>query len=146
MLLLVMSLAFAAGCGDSTGPSPIELARNRAKWSTLGPASYTFEFQRQCYCLLEAIRLVRISVQEGVVGNVSDAATGESIPPAEVDQYFRITIDSLFGWVAAARQNAAELDVEFDATFGYPRDVWIDYLEDAIDDEVGFTARLLVDP
>jgi len=57
---------------------------------------------------------------------------------------FRITIDSLFGIIAEAMdRDAADIQVHYDPQRRYPADVPIDYSANAIDEELGFTARFI---
>lgn len=139
---LPLTLLLAAACGDATGPAA-ELSLNRRKWITRRPASYTSEFQRLCFCRPEAVGPVRITAQGGGVQTVVSSA-GDPIPPADVDAYFRVTIDSLFDILQdAARQPADHITVTYDARLGYPTEAFIDYEVGTADEELGFRAELL---
>lgn len=136
--LLAASLA---ACADPAGPGTLQ--SNRAKWEAAGPASYTYRLQRTCFCILEDVQPVRITVQSGAVTAVTSATTGDALPPDEA-ALFQITIDSLFNWVETAAGGAADaVTAEYDATLGYPRMVSIDYVKNAVDDEIAFSALLL---
>ena len=139
----LLSLLLGA-CENATGPGWLELSANRRKWDLAGPADYTYEFRRICYCLLEAVQAVRITVRDGAVESVVSASSGDPIPPDDVDDHFRVTIDSLFALVAAAAGGEAdEVRVTYDPVLGYPREIFIDYYAMAIDDEMSFTAAML---
>lgn len=138
---LPLGLLLAAAC-HGTGPAP-EIAFNRLKWITHRPAAYTYEFQRLCFCIPEAVARVRISVAGGAVQAVVTSA-GDPVPPADVDRYFRITIDSLFDILEdAARHPADHMTVTYDSRLGYPAEAFIDYELGAADEELGFRAALL---
>jgi hypothetical protein len=135
-------VALAAACGDALGPT-VDFLENRARWDRRGPATYTYDFHRICFCLTEAVEPVRITVTSGVVTAVVRVADGQPIPPEQVNLFFRVTIDSLFVLIGDAIENDAHaIDVAYDAYWGYPTNTFIDYLANAIDEEQGFTAAL----
>jgi hypothetical protein len=136
----------AAACGEATGPGAADLALHRRRWVLRGPASYTYEFRRSCFCVPQALGPVRITVRDRVVQAVV-SVDGDPVPPGDVEDYFRVTIDSLFDWLAAAVAGGAhELRITFDRTLGYPTGAWIDYDVRTADDEIGFSATLLDPP
>ena len=129
-------------CGDLVGPT-VDFIANKAKWDREGPAAYTYVFQRLCFCGGEAIQQVRITVSGGQVTAVVRVADGQAVPPEQVNQFFRVTIDSLFGLVGDAIEgDAHDLDVTYDSRWGYPTAVYIDYDANTADEEQGFTAAL----
>lgn len=130
-----------ASCGEGFGPIT-EFVRNRDKWDRLGLDSYTYEFQRGCFCGGDATQEVRITVSNNQVTAVVRVSDGQPIPPAEVDQLFRITIDSLFGIIAhAIDQEAHDITVTYDPQRGYPSQAFIDYRANVADEEQGWDAR-----
>ena len=141
-------LLLAAACGDATRPDALGgFELNHAKWLDKGPASYAYEFRRSCFCLPAAVEPVRITVANGQVQGVVSVTTGDPIAPTDVDRFFRITIDSLFGRLAAAiREGADDIDVTYDAVLGYPRQIYIDYDFGFADDELGLSASVVVSP
>ena len=143
MLCSAGAVAVAAACGEGTGPAT-DLILNFLKWKDTAPAAYLYDFQRICYCTTESIEPVRITVQDGQVVAVVRQSDGQPVPQSDVDRLFRITIDSLFGIVAEAlNRNASDVRVRNDAQRRYPADVQIDYLANAIDEELSFTARFV---
>ena len=131
-ILLLASLA----CGDSTGPEMDRLSEQRALWEAQGLQNYTYDVQRVCFCPFR--EGVRVTVSNGSVAGATDLATGEVLEPSEVQFY--LTIDGLFDLVQNAYdRNAHEVQVEFDPSRGYPTRIYIDYLENVIDEELGFT-------
>ena len=131
-VLLLGSLA----CGDSTGPETDRWGEQRALWEAQGLADYTYDVRRVCFCLFR--EGVRVTVLDGAVTGATDLVTGEVLEPIEVQLY--LTIDGLFDLIQAAYdQNAHDVQVEFHPTRGYPTRIYIDYLENVIDEELGFT-------
>lgn len=145
-VLLCGTAALNAACGDGAGPAT-DFLLNWLKWKDTAPASYVYDFQRSCYCTTESLEAVRITVQDGQVVAVVRQSDGQPVPQPDRDQLFRITIDSLFGIIAAAMdRHASDIHVRYDPQRRYPADVQIDYLANAIDEELGFTARLIGPP
>jgi hypothetical protein len=63
--------------------------------------------------------------------------TDETVPASE-HRYFE-TINDLFNIIDAAKaQDAYKLEYEFDKTLGYPTRIEIDYLGNAVDDEISY--------
>ena len=85
---------------------------------------------------------VRVRVENGVVttrvfDNVSDSIPGE---PGDAFP----DVDGLFDVIAAAYdRNAHRVDVTFDPETGVPLDVYIDYNENILDEELGFQVRMM---
>jgi hypothetical protein len=50
-------------------------------------------------------------------------------------------IPGLFAVVEEAATEADELDTEFDATYGFPTSISIDWIENAVDDEVAYVMQ-----
>lgn len=140
--LLVLTVG---ACGDPTGsPDPLALAKNRAQWQSQGITSYAFDFQRSCFCLLEALLPVRIRVTDGEVVAVTDS-TGQPVDPGDVALYYTVTVDSLFGIVAhAIATDAHLLEVRYHVQLGFPESIAIDYVAPAVDDEVSYRAGNLM--
>jgi hypothetical protein len=136
-------LLAVAGCSDAAGPDLFDLARNQAKWSSNGPDVYQFDFHRSCFCPDESLHRVRIVVDDGVVQSAYDLDTQQPVATDQVERFYRITVDSLFGVVWDARERADEIRVEFDAALGYPRHIQIDYITNGVDDELSLRAEHL---
>ena len=143
-LLLILAALPAAllACGDGFGPGGTFLA-GWARWNRLRPAQYSYDFQRTCYCLVEAIQPVRITVSNGQVTSVATLPDLSPVPPEQVNQFYRVTIDSVFQIVRHAIDEGADIvAARYDPRWGYPTTVWIDYISNAADDEMGFTNEL----
>ena len=143
LFLLVFAVPAAVlACGDGFGPEGSFLA-GWSRWNRLRPAEYTYDFQRSCFCRGEAIQPVRITVSNGQVTSVVTLPDLVPVPPEQVNQFYRVTIDSVFAIVRAALDDGADsVAVRYHAHWGYPTTVWIDYISNAADDELGFTNEL----
>ena len=94
-------------------------------WTASGIDDYTFNIEFQCRCALDP---TTISVTEGVPDQ-SSSRDGDEFA----------TIPALIGQIARAEQEATgEVEVVWGA-YGIPEVVRIDWIKDAIDDEIGWT-------
>lgn len=127
----------AAACSSAVGPELESLESARARWEAAGVTSYSFVMQRFCFCGHDLHRPVRIDVgSEGVLSAVYvDDGEPLGIPLDEVD-----TIESLFAEIQdALDRDAHEVLAEYDAGLGYPKSVSIDFILEAIDEEMAFS-------
>ncbi len=126
----------ATACSDALGPHEDDLVAARASWAEADADDYRFEFQRFCFCDPNSVRLTRIEVSGGTVSSaiyldVGEPVTGLSSLP---------TIESLFDEIEAAIDGEAYLLMaDYNPAMGYPTDVPIDFIENAIDDEMSFS-------
>ena len=133
--IAILGLALA-GCSDALGPVEDDLDDARELWAEQAPASYTFVFRRSCFCASEFIRPVRIIVDGDTVVSAVFADDGTPIetPLSEVP-----TIPDLFDEIQSAIDGGAdEIALTFDEAYGHPVTVSIDFLAQAIDDEMYF--------
>jgi hypothetical protein len=125
------------GCTDALGPEQDELAAARARWARIAADDYVFDFQRSCFCAPDFVRPVRIEVLGGTVSSAVYADTGEPIAPPLTSVP---TIEDLFDEIQdAVDRMASSVLAEYDPGMGYPTSVSIDYIANAIDDEMAFS-------
>jgi hypothetical protein len=132
---LLLGLALSAGCLDSIGPQQDdELAAARARWDRAGLEDYRFRVDYTCFCRIAPHAAV-VDVRQGVIAAVLDANT--SAQPAYT--LGMLTVPELFDRIALAiASNADEVTVRYDAQLGFPEDAFLDYIENAVDDEFRF--------
>lgn len=135
---LVVVVPLLAACSD-LGPGDARLARleaNLARWDSLGPDSYVYAFERLCFCPVESLGPVRVTVEDGVAVERVYVDTGAAVPPAHAQGF--PTVRGLFDTLREAIVNDADsIEVTYDPTLGFPLDFWIDYLRMAVDEELG---------
>jgi len=133
LALLLLTTAAAPGCG------PSEIADHQSHWNALSPASYTYSFQWGCFCATDFVAPVDITVTAGVISAVKNHESGAALPPARFTDYR--TIPGLFDFLhEAERRNAARITVTWDPALSYPTSAFIDYVKNAVDDEMTFKA------
>jgi len=129
-------VVLVSACSSALGPVRNDLATARASWAAMISAPYSFTFARSCFCASEFLRPVHISVADGEVTQAVFVDTGDPVatPLSEIE-----TVDDLFDEIQAAIDaDAFEIVATFDSRLGYPVSVSIDYIENAIDDEMAF--------
>ncbi len=143
-LTLVAGLAAATGGCDVLDPDGLdELRRNRQLWQAQGVRDYTYVLSRSCFCALEAIGPVEITVRGGQVESREYVETGD---PVTLWLESWPSIDGLFDLLErAADGDADRVAITYHPDRGYPLTADIDYIEHAIDDELGL-AVLAFDP
>ena len=132
---LTIALLALVACGDGLPVSTgfvLTLRAARARWVSSGIDSYEITVRRVCYC--EFVDPVRIKVENGVVVSRTVASTGEPLPATYADLY--PDVPGLFAIVERAVTDADDFDTTFDATYGFPAEISIDWVENAVDDEV----------
>jgi hypothetical protein len=138
----IVAAAFVAlgACGDDPmGPvRSADLERARQRWSAARPAEYAYTLRRSCFCGPEVTRPVQITVRNGTVVELRYADTGVLVDPRWAPLF--PSIDGLFAIIDDAIARRAErLDLEFEATLGYPLEIDIDYSTRIADEEITYT-------
>jgi hypothetical protein len=134
-LSLVAALVALAGCGDGSPTGThfgLTLAAARARWAGAGVDSYQITVRRHCFCGF--VDPVRVTVEDGVIVSRTVVTTGDPVP-ALLAEYFP-DIPGLFTIVEEAAADADDFETEFDATYGFPAVISIDWAESYVDDEV----------
>ncbi len=141
--LIASVMLVAAGCGIlSPGGGPrSDLEENRERWEAFRPTSYSVTIERLCFCGVEARGPVQVTVQGTEV--IERVYTDSGEPVAENLAHVFPGIDGLFDFLLEALDgDAHEIRVTYDQGTGIPTDVWIDYDENMIDEEQGFSVTL----
>ena len=137
---LLSTLAISATIGSlfsaCGGQARDTLETNRALWTSQALTDYSYHFKRSCFCGEPSISPVTIEVHDSEI-----SVTYEDGQPMEQEylQYFP-DIPGLFGIVDNAISKADSLDVQYDSSYGYPTHISVDFMKNAIDDEVAYEA------
>jgi hypothetical protein len=143
LALLCALLSGLIACSSPSGPSHPnsgdpgqELARNQKRFQAMVGDTYRVTFENNCFCPVEVLRPVRLTVRDGAISGVTRLSDGTGVPPAEWQAYR--TVDNVFAEIGAGLSRGAQrVAVEYDGRYGYPHDVLIDY-QMAADAFVGF--------
>ena len=128
------ALALSAACGLVTGTSDDdedELREAQTRWSSGRVQDYTVVVQHLCFC--GYVRPVRITVRSGAIVSSVDAETGEPVPTYATVR----DVPGLFTLIRKAIDEGADrLEVTYNSQLGYPTFINIDYIVNAVDDEL----------
>lgn len=119
-----------------------EFSRNREKWQQAGIDSYRFSLFVGCFCPFSEKMPLSIEVRNGQVTSMTGS---DGTPVPESDPNFEFftryaTIDRLFSELETQLNGGAEeVTVSYDPTYGYPAEVYLDMIKQAIDDELSLT-------
>lgn len=137
-LILIIAMLTACSAAPKT-----PLAANREKWDAQHITHYRFDLAVSCFCAFRDRMPLTIEVKDGKVVSMVDS---QGQPVTEFGDTFDSynTIDKLFAKLDAALNGGADkTTVEYDPEKGYPQSIFIDYIEKAMDDEIGFTVTNL---
>ena len=137
---LAAALLILTACGDGFLASTrvvTSLRAARARWASSGIDSYELTVRRLCFCGF--VEPVRVKVVDGAIVSRTIVSTGEPVPELYASAY--PDVPGLFAIVEEAANEADDLLIEFDASYGYPVEISIDWIENAVDDEVAYLAE-----
>jgi hypothetical protein len=138
LILTVMALVLV-GCavmGSALG-SQSEIEQNKEKWQDANVSHYRYELFISCFCVFNEDMPLIIEVQDGKVVSM-EFQSGREIDPGLRELFDKYaTIDRLFAELEADLNGAADkVDIEYDPTYGFPTKASIDFVEEAVDDEL----------
>ena len=136
-VLLGLSLAAAAGCGNPLSPTEAALDDAREKWRSQGIDSYRITVRESCFCPIELGGPFVVTVVRGQITSVAYTGEGTDVVPHE---RIPLTVDELFATVETAAREAAKVEAEYDPTYGFPATIFVDRIQNAVDDEVYYSA------
>jgi hypothetical protein len=133
LTLLFITLVLAA-C--SMGKS--EIQRNQQKWQDAKISHYRYNLFVGCFCT--ASELMIVEVQDDKVVSM-EYQSGKEINATDRDLFEKYaTIDRIFSELETnINGKADEVNVTYDVTYGFPTKVNIDFIKNAVDDEVALT-------
>ena len=135
LLVFILTACSAAGQGD-------ELSRNRETWQDANITHYQFELTIGCFCAFRSQMPITVEVKEDQVISMIDV-NGDVLSADDPMNEFILkyaTIDRIFSELDSdSVREADKLTISYDATYGFPNETYIDYIERAADDELGIT-------
>jgi hypothetical protein len=134
MLLLVLVLVLAA-C--SAAPKS-ELARNHEKWNAANVTGYRMNLFIGCFCGFTDKMPLTVEVRKGEVVSMT-YADGTPVSASDMNREFFdrfATIDRLFADIETGQTSKADkVEITYDPTYGFPSQVNVDAIQNAVDDE-----------
>lgn len=114
------------------------LTFNKRLWERANIYNYRITVSNSCFCIPDARGPVVIRVRNGQPTSITSVATGQPVNPQFFQKYD--TIPELFNVIQdAIKRKASNLDVEYNAKFGYPTKINIDYDSRIADEEIFLT-------
>ena len=136
LCLIVVFAAVVSACSHAEN----DLAEARERWERHGQGNYQFIWKQSCYCLVEAVQPIYITVQANEIA--SAVYVSDQQPVSDSVRSGLLTIDGLFDEIEEAiGQDPDHLDVDYDAELGYPRSISIDYRSRIADDEYDYLVK-----
>jgi hypothetical protein len=117
------------------------IAEASERWRAHGLKDYLIEQKRLCFCALPR-GFVRLTVRGNKIVAGVDVTTTQPVPPQALQSYQ--TVDEMFAWLRDVQsRNPARLTIDFDARYGYPERIVLDYSVGLADDELSLEQRSL---
>jgi predicted small secreted protein len=150
LLLLVLAIVLSACTTIANAGQPkSEVEQARDKWQAANISHYRFNLRLGCFCAFSQDMPLVIEVKDGQVISMK-YQSGKEVEPGNLEYFQRFaTMDQLFdeiandfqiqGNVDATGDKADEVKVTYDETYGFPTQISIDFIKDAVDDELGLT-------
>jgi hypothetical protein len=138
-VLMMLVLAACTAVGNAMG-SQSEIEQNKEKWQDANISHYRYHLFLSCFCAFNEDMPLIIEVQDGEVVSM-EFQSGNEIDPSLLELFDKYaTIDRIFAELEADLNGAADkVTVEYDPTYGFPTKADIDFVEEAIDDELYLT-------
>ncbi|MCC5669778.1 DUF6174 domain-containing protein [Nostoc sp. CHAB 5784] len=111
-----------------------QLEFNRHFWNQQNISKYSYQLSNSCFCIGDARGPVVIEVRNGQTTSITSVATGQPVNREYFQNYD--TIPKLFDVIQdAIKRKAFSLNVRYNARFGYPTQIDIDYNSQIADEE-----------
>ncbi len=138
-ILLIALVLILAACSTGGG----EFSSNQQIWKNANITHYRFQLNIGCFCAFRDKMPLTIEVQDGEIISIT-TPDGNAITQSDPNyEYFSkyATIDRLFTELEAVQNGKAdEVTVTYDATYGFPAAINIDFIRNAVDDELSLSA------
>ena len=140
ILILVALAACSAIPASLNNPTQTTLATNRQKWESQHINHYRFQLLIGCFCAFRNEMPLTIEIRNdqvvSILNNQQEPVADDLLPMFETYN----SIEKLFDVLDSVLNGGADqVTVEYNAEYGYPQSISIDYIQEAIDDEMGFT-------
>jgi Family of unknown function (DUF6174) len=137
LVLLILAIMLTA-CSAIQPKSEVDRAIE--KWRAANISHYRFNLFIGCFCAYTQDMPLIIEVKDGEVVSMK-YQSGKEIESGNLDYFQRFaTIDKIFDELKKDLGGEADkVTVEYDETHGFPKQVSIDFIEQAADDELGLT-------
>ena len=140
-MFIILSLLFIS-CDNEPDSDLIKWQKNWNTRNNNNLSDYSFNFKASCFCIDEWVSEVKVTVSSGNISKVILTKNNSSPTKLNPEQWF--TIDQLFDYAKNALEDAYKYDIKYDTSFGYPKEISIDWSKDTADDEVIYYTENLI--
>jgi hypothetical protein len=140
IILLTLSLILAACTAAST---PSEFEKNQQLWNDANISHYRYTLSLSCFCAFMDDMPLTVEVQNDKVVSITSGkgtVIDSTNPSYEIFQNY-VPMENLFAQLKSALEEADEVTVGYDATYGFPTSIAIDQVKEATDDELWITVE-----
>ena len=116
------------------------LERNQQKWERQDLAHYQVDVNIICFCPFADRLPLTVEVFNGEIISVTDGhgqSVAEDDPIRSMSEDDLLTVEGLFAYARRALQEADSVNIEYEPTLGYPTTIGVDWIKEAMDDEMG---------
>ncbi len=133
-LRALLLAALAAGCQThaATCSNDPSIASAEAAWKARHLADYRFVWQQQCFCLVDAVQPIVVTVRHGEIVSATDT---KGVAVADEIRTNLMTIDALYRHIDELQCTADEVRFTPSKDSGVPGKVFIDPSRQAADEE-----------
>jgi hypothetical protein len=137
-LLAALTLLLAGGTNAAQPEELQKVRENRARWAASGVSSYEYAYNKFCECHGEEPPETVVTVSDGAIVRVhhKHADSGREVPARAGSLEYYWTVEDLFALLEKAAGGDATVRARYDATLGYPLQVYVDYQPALVGDEV----------
>jgi len=134
-LFFILVLTISA-CGG--GPA---FQQNQKKWEGQDISHYRFTVAVSCFCPFANVEVTYEVLNGQVVNQSVQSSPDNPVDEALVSDFYQSynTIEKIFDYVGGAINDADETTIEYDPTYGFPTDISVDWIKQAVDDEMYLT-------
>jgi hypothetical protein len=134
-ILLICLVALLTACSSAERQA---FEKNQAVWEAQAIPHYRFHFKMGCMCPWYNLMPLTVEVQDGRIVSMIASNGGDTAPYLDTFRRYA-TIESLFGTVdTAISKRVYKLEVQYDATRGFPTKIVINPSKMIMDDETGY--------
>jgi hypothetical protein len=134
-LFFVLVFILSACGGAST------FQRNQDRWERQNISHYRFTVTVSCFCPFANVEVTYEVLNGQVVNQSVHSSPDNPVDEAQVSDFYQPynTIEKVFDYVGEAIRDADETTIDYDPTYGFPINISIDWIKQAIDDEMYLT-------
>lgn len=137
--LLILVVIVLAACSSAGGS---EFSQNQEKWQDAGITHYRMQLNISCFCAFRDQMPLTVEVLDGQIVHMA-AADGTLVLDTDPNYEFfapHATIDLLFADIeSAVNEGADSVTVTYDATYGFPAEIAIDFSQEMADEEMYYS-------